>query len=531
MKGLETTVAPLLEALNRDPQHPGVQLAVARALIELDARESAPSLFRLSQTDEEELRHLIEPALARWDYRPVREVWLERLRHADFSDHGLPLALRGLLAVREERATSDLHDLVLNGDAPPPLRLEAARALAELRAAGSESDASQLMADRSPRGIAARLAAATLLRHHQGTRATGLLQELAVDRDPAVAAVALTRLVEIDSHSIVPALPQILNSYDPQARELGVEVLFRIPSEHHIHLLVQRLSDADAQVRRKARKSLQDLAVNKDFRILIVPLGEKVLAGSDWRGLEQAAILLAQLQDKSASRRLVELLRFQRAEVFVTGAWALKELRAAEALPAALEHFRLMTGQADPVDAVDVDGTSVVKSAPAVMVDQQLSQLAQLFGITRYSPADKTLRKLIPRPMNTPNWPEKVGTEARAASIWALGKIHEGKEVAEIADSLEGRLKDVWAPLHPPEDERVRSMSAVTLGRMVAKNKLDTLRRFYPARRPSLDSVNNACGWAIEQMAHEVMPPSGTVQVPGMQFKNWLSPLDSETKE
>src|SRR3954451_8782964 len=38
MKGLETTVAPLLAALDRSDQHPTVRLAVARALVALEAR-------------------------------------------------------------------------------------------------------------------------------------------------------------------------------------------------------------------------------------------------------------------------------------------------------------------------------------------------------------------------------------------------------------------------------------------------------------------------------------------------------------
>src|SRR5581483_8573528 len=68
MKGLESTIAPLLAALDRPEQHPTVRLALARTLIALDARESTPSLFRQARAGSSDLRDLIEPALARWDH-------------------------------------------------------------------------------------------------------------------------------------------------------------------------------------------------------------------------------------------------------------------------------------------------------------------------------------------------------------------------------------------------------------------------------------------------------------------------------
>src|SRR5262245_54211890 len=75
VKGLETTIAPLRAVLDQPDQHPAVRLAVARALIVLEAQDSARSLFRLARSGGVELRNVIEPALARWNYRPAREVW------------------------------------------------------------------------------------------------------------------------------------------------------------------------------------------------------------------------------------------------------------------------------------------------------------------------------------------------------------------------------------------------------------------------------------------------------------------------
>src|SRR4051794_14115417 len=78
-KGFEAAVPALVKALERADEHPAVRLAVARALITLDARGAAPSLLGKARKGDLEMREAVEPALARWDYRPARAVWLERL--------------------------------------------------------------------------------------------------------------------------------------------------------------------------------------------------------------------------------------------------------------------------------------------------------------------------------------------------------------------------------------------------------------------------------------------------------------------
>src|SRR5262249_53726557 len=146
-KGLETFIAPLRAALDRANQHPAVQVAAARALIALEARETAPSLLRVARAGGIEMRNLVEPALAKWDYQPAGEVWLERLREREPLPRSLVLAVRGLGEVGEIQAADRLHAIVLSGDAPAPLRLEAARALGKIRPDGLEKDADRLAAD------------------------------------------------------------------------------------------------------------------------------------------------------------------------------------------------------------------------------------------------------------------------------------------------------------------------------------------------------------------------------------------------
>jgi len=87
--------------------------------------------------------------------------------------------------------------------------------------------------------------------------------------------------------------------------------------------------------------------------------------------------------------------------------------------------------------------------------------------------------------------------------------IHSGKALPELATALEARLNDVRSI--PPEDERVRWASAITLGRLKAKKSLPSLQRFCPNQESTANRVNNACGWAIEQLTGDHLPAPKTI--------------------
>jgi HEAT repeat protein len=501
MKGLETTVAPLLAALDRADQHPTVRLAVARALITMEARDAAPSLFRQARSGSDDLRELVEPALARWDYRPARAVWLARLREPAVPRRALVLAIQGLAAVREGEAAERLREMLLSDRTDGAIRLEAARALGSLRDDGLEEDAWRLADDASPRGTVARLAAASLLSRQRGASAVRLLQGLAEDREPAVAALAVARLLEIDPELLVPGVERLLASPEAKVRSCAVEVLLRRPSAKHIHLLGDRLDDPDPSVRVKARRSLRELAAKKEWHDPVIAEATRVLATQQWRGLEQAVILLTQFEHKPAAGRLVELLPFERPEVYVTAAWGLRRLAVPETVPAVAAYV-----EAELKRILAVGGAPDPEDNRSRGIDHQLSQLNQFLGQQKYGPADAVLRRFIPFHA------DNLMPESRAAAIWALGVIHEGKNDPALAVALEERLNATDSK--PPEDVRVRRMSALTLGRIRANGALSSLRARCPDQEPSENPVANACGWAIEQITGEAMHPPKTIKRP-----------------
>jgi HEAT repeat protein len=490
MKGLDVAVPDLVALLDAPDQHPAVRLAAAKALVDLGARQAAPNLLARAQAEGAEFREAVEPALASWDHRPARTLWLARLDAPATPVRSLVLAIRALAVVREEQAVPALLKLTAAGGASAPVRLEAARALGAIRASGLEKDAEALASDNSSNGLVGRLAAAHLLSRHSGPDAVALLQRLARDPEPAVTAVAADRLIALDPELAAPLLDQLLGSPAPDVRSLGVEALFRAPTGERVRRLGDRLGDAHPDVRKKTRQHLRELAAKDAFKPRVLEEGTRVLAGNDWRGLEQATILLTQLEHRPSADRFVELLTAARPEVFITAAWGLRKL----AVPGTLTRVRQYVE--DELGRLHAMRALAGRKNDPELIDHQLSQLNQFMGLERYQEAEPLLRKFVPKQ-------GQPGGESRGAAIWALGLLHEGKADAVLATELEGRITDNGVP---PELDQVRWMAAVTLGRMKATQSLPTLRKFVSAD-PGEGPVANVMGWAVAQITGETLRP------------------------
>jgi len=502
MPDLADTAAPLEQTLDATDEHPVVVLAAAQALIAIDAREAAPRLFEHAMSDGLEMAQLVEPALARWNYRPIRKVWLERLSAPKTPRRMLMLAIRGLSTVGEVKAEPRLRELAFARHGPSDVRLEAARALGELRTEGLEADARRLAADKSARAMVDRLVGASLVRHHQGEAAEALLVEMAVDGEPSVAAIALRRLLEIDPLLVVPIAGQVVASDDANVRRLGAEALVAWRTPEAVEQLGPMLDDHHPDVRKYVRRSLLEMATDEPLTEPVVQAAAEMLSTDRWRGLEQATLALVALDHKPAADRLVELLEFERPEVFVTAAWGLRRLAVPSTLDAMLDKARRETEKTKARGGAEYE------------VEWQISQLFEAFGQMDYAPSEPLLREHVPKSV-------PFGLESRAAAIWALGHLHAGKPEPELAKLLLGRLSDVDSMF--PEDERVRQMSAVSLGRMRAEEALATLRRFSQPDTVT-DPVGYACAWAIHEITGEPIPEPPVQEVPRLGW--FLEPID-----
>lgn len=479
--GMKDMIGPLTDVLTAEHQRSVVRLSAARTLVVLDARQSAPALFKLLDREPLSFAQIVEPALARWDYKPARKRWLARLGKPNARRGYLRLAIRGLGTLREAEAVEPLWALAKSAGAEAAMRVEAARALAAIRENGLVDRARTLSGDKSPRGLVDRLVAATLLARHSDEAAKRLLLELALDKQPAVAGIALRRLVAIEPLRVVPIAPKLIPNADANVRHLAARALAARPAAESVKLLGPMLDDAHPDVRRYVCKLLHRFATKNALSGPVIAEAMRVMQGDAWRGQEQAALLLGALDHKPATKRLVELLDAPRYEARVASAWALRKLAVPATLPAMLARAMRANKRTE---------------VPPGEGDEQFVQLLQAFGQMKYAPAVDLMWRCFP----------KIGmltVRERMAGIWALGFVDVGSKRAELSRRLQARLADVNSLM--PEDPDVRRVSAVSLGRIKAKDAVATLRKFYKFDTPQ-SLVGLACRWAIHNITGETLP-------------------------
>jgi HEAT repeat protein len=482
MEEIETTVPAMRAALEDRGQHPAVVIALAHALIELDARDAASSLAQRA-TESLELAEVIEPALARWDYQPIRKQWLARLEDRSARRALLVLAIQGLASVGESSAAPRLKELAAAPHGEPGVRLAAARSLAQLAPAGLEPLANDLAAHGGRERMLERLLAASLLRRHASDEAFQLLAQLALDEEPAVASAALERLLEHDYRLVLPLAVQLAANNDANVRHAAAKAWIAERTSAAIGHLGPMLDDPHPRVRADVREALLEMAQDAKLLDSVLAASDAMLASGQWRGLEQSIMIMAALDQDETASRIAELLDFERPEVYIAAAWGLRILAVNETRPAILKKLEQL---------YEVQAAGRAASAQ----DTQSQHLAEAIRVLGADEALPLLRKYVPKSMT-------VHPDSRAAAIWTIGHLLAGKPDPDLTTELSERLADVMSLM--PEYPQVREAAAVCLGRMKAEGGLATLRRF-GGDGPILESVQYACRWAIHKIAGEPFP-------------------------
>lgn len=489
----------LVKVLELPDQHVAARTAAARTLVEIDARQTAELLARHASLGPLELTQVVEPALARWDYRPQRDVWLQRLSKGS-RPALMRLSAEGLAAVGEAKAIADLTRLTQGALEPATTRLCAARALANIQRTGLENLASQLAKRTGATSLVDRLVAAHLLAQHNGDAALALLEQFASDSEPTVAVQAMQRLLEIAPQRLIARAETSLAHPDARVRQLTLQALATDPSPKSIVRITPLLDDSIVQNRVLARRTLLKMAADEKLHPAVVEHTTKVLMKDAWRGDEQAILILTTLEQRQVGERYLALLDHARPEVFVTAAWGLRKFAIPELVEPMFAAAQKFGDRIKPQGMAPSDHAELV------------GHLHEAMGIMRYAPAEAHLRTFVPK---------GLPDSARAPAVWSLGLLLQDKSDPQLAKQLEQRLEDNASI--PPESLPVRSMSAVTLGRMKSEPSLATLRKWY-----EMDTHNKylgrCCGWAIEQITGEKMPDADIVHV---KAGNWfLEPLE-----
>jgi HEAT repeat protein len=341
--------------------------------------------------------------------------------------------------------------------------------------------------------------AAHLLAQHSGDTTLALLEQLADDVEPAVAAQAMQRLLEIAPQRLIARAERSLAHSDARIRYITLAALATGPSPQSIAQIAPRLDDHVVENRVLARRTLLKMAADESLHAAVVEHTTGVLKANAWRGDEQAILILTTLQQRQVGQRLMELLDHSRPEVFVTAAWGLRKLAVPELI--------------EPMFAAAKKISDSIKDQGMAPSDRSiaLAQLYEAFGELRYMPAEPLLRLYVPKGLPEP---------ARIAAIWSLGLLLDSRPDAQLAQQLETRLADTSSI--PPEMAAVRGMCAITLGRMKSEASLPALRKWYMVHGHN-DYVGRCCGWSIERITGEKLPDPDVVPV---QQGNWfLLPL------
>ncbi len=499
--GMIDSVPRLVEIVTASETHPVARLAAAQALIWLGAKAAAPHLAEASEHFGADLGQIVEPALAEWNYEPIRRVWLSRVKTAVTRRRDLLLAIDGLATVGDKSAVVALLEIVHDALRTPDVRSAAARAAGLIQDRGLEGDAERLTAGPAPVPMLDRLCAVRLLARHKGDDAQSLLSRFALDAEPAIAIVALTQLMDVAPQKVIPIAETAMQNADPLVRKRGAEAYVLFPDPQRVVVLARFLDDPHPEVRGTVRDWLIELQRRPELADQVLSAATEMLSGDSWRGLEQAALILGALDHRPAAPRLVVLLESTRPEVGIASAWALKRLSLPETLPALLDKARRQTEiRSKPVDI------------PRGL-DEQTAHLIETFGRMKYAPAEPLLVQYIPKRFN-------FGLYSRSAAIWSLGHLHEGTPDESLANQFMARIVDDGPPA---ELTPVRAMAAVAIGRMKALSQVTGMRKFMGVKPPPT-AYGAALRWAVMEITGEFVPEPASPIAPR---KKWfLEPLE-----
>lgn len=509
MEGCDVAIPVILEILESEELPLATRRAAIKTLVQLEAKQTADLLANQCVTFGPALSPVCEPALIAWKSSALKDTWLKRLDDPQTHPLQLKYAIEGLGAIKETAADDLLRQWLQQPTATQTVKLACAQALGSIHDSGLTDEAASLLDEpASESGVSellAELIACAMLSNHQDADAVKLIQRLANSQRTAVQSEALKILLRIDPELVLEFVDQQLANVDVNVRRTLAEALIWKHDEVSVGHLATLLDDVNPGLRKRIAKELFKLAQDPQLTETVINDASAVLDDDQWRGCEQAALLLVNLDHKPAGDRLVDLLEHPRGEVAETSAWGLRKLALKEHLPAMLQRAtkartQFLNEQYTP-DAFGMVG--------------MVTQLLMAFGQMQYTPAEPLLMQYIPESM-------ALGDDPRAAAAWALGFFYQENPPGNLVSQLEARLNDINDP--SPETEMMRRMCAISLGRMKADAALGSLRQH---AGNGTGFVGYGCYWAISQLTGESIPPPLPGRVLG--YNDWfLSPTQKE---
>lgn len=503
MPGLVDLRDELLFVLRTPDETVEARVAAASALIELGCDDLAEEFAAMSVRGPLPLQRVVEPALARWSYRPAVDRWLDRVRRGSGDPELLRLAIEALGEIEAPESVEPLAALLVSPLTPASLRLSAARALATLAPVRAVAWSRRLASGVSDDAGWDRQLAAELLAEASGEETLRLLEELAGSDPDPVAAAAFRRMFRLDPRRVLAMADLALAHRDANVRRVAIEALGTDSEPSSIARLTAALSDPVPELRRLARRTLlRHAAEQTGVGDVVIGGVVPLLESESWRATEQAIVLLTVLQQQQIHPQLLGLIDHPRPEVQIAAAWGLKH----RSVPDQSATVLALT------DRVSAEFRDPSRPTPPSRATVQ-AHLFEALGWLEDREAISSLAGMLPKSSS-------MYVDSRAAAVWALGYLLRPESDASLIRGLEARLSDVAS--EPPEEPKVRHAAAVALGRIGDPTSLPVLRRWY--RIESLESdVGRSCGWAISRITGEPMEP---IEPQGWEINDWpLQPL------
>ncbi|MEZ6059036.1 MAG: hypothetical protein R3C19_01605 [Planctomycetaceae bacterium] len=451
-------VSDIQRLMNTSPDR-DLKRACALALCAMEISAADTDLLAFCTPEWQDISESVETALARWKSPVAVPIWKQRVENiGDFTTLSVRLACQGLASLQVTDSVPVLKNVLQNSQNPFPVRRAAAAAIARL----AHDDAITLATEYQSGGIPERLMAVALLGDAESDAALTLLHTMCGDETLAVASQAWETLETLSPERLLDRLDEGWRHPEANVRFVTVRMFRKFPSEPHCEGLQRMLADIHIGVRNAARRSLVELTdSNPELRDGILLRAGRALTDSDsnWQRLEQSLLILGQLKHPPFQKDCVPLLLHEKAEVMVTAAWVLhlmpRHELSEEIAEITLAQRELMKGQ-------------TWSEALTRGIHEQMTHLFQHSGLTRQ-------RKVYGLTKDQYNKGSGLAHVARAAGLWALGFFEEGNPDPDLIQAYLERIFDD-DPLNP-EDDRVRAISVMAIGRMNGRGYVDDLQR------------------------------------------------------
>jgi HEAT repeat protein len=464
----------LLDSLKDPQQHRQIRQSLASAAIKVYTGDTSQidQLWNVCKADAT-IRQVLERWLIEIKHPAALSIWQSRLENAQLSDQlDLGLALDGVASLQSRDSVPLLEALIQSELLTEPLLLKACRCLGQLDQSGQNQLAARFL--NSKYGMR-ELFAALLLVNHADDQAQQTMSKLLSSELQPARRVAYEWFVKHAAERSIELAHQMNTDKDSGIRSLAIHSLAKSDRLDAVDSLCKSMADENASLRRATRDILIQKASVPEFRASIDQMLTANIVASKDLAAEQAIELAVAIKAQQYVQPMIDLLNHPLPQVRIRAAWGIAELE--------LQNEQQMEQVLSLCQSIDAEYLRD-KSTATSENNARLSFLFDSLGKARYQPSEELLRRYIPKLSRS--------TLTRASAIWAIAKVLESSENAELAQQLGERMLD-----NGPngEDFVVRYVSALGIGRIGSEAGLSLLSR--TSERPPA-AVGIAASWSQE---------------------------------